>query len=100
MRQDGGFHGRPGKPSDTCYSFWIGATLQMLGVSHLSDSEENRAFVLSTQVPITGGFAKFNYSRADPLHTYLGKFSPYFLFFTKMIKLGLFKIENSLISKK
>ncbi|XP_006612654.1 geranylgeranyl transferase type-1 subunit beta isoform X2 [Apis dorsata] len=22
MRQDSGFHGRPGKPSDTCYSFW------------------------------------------------------------------------------
>lgn len=72
MRQDGGFHGRPGKPSDTCYSFWVGATLQMLGVSHLSDSEANRAFVLYTQDTIAGGFAKFDYVRADPLHTYLG----------------------------
>lgn len=72
MRQDGGFHGRPGKPSDTCYSFWIGATLQMLEVSHLSDSEENRAFVLGTQDTVVGGFAKFQYVVADPLHTYLG----------------------------
>ena len=74
MRQDGGFHGRPGKPSDTCYSFWIGATLEMLGVSSLSNSEENRAFVLTTQDTVAGGFAKFNHVRADPLHTYLGKF--------------------------
>ncbi|XP_051165462.1 geranylgeranyl transferase type-1 subunit beta [Leptopilina boulardi] len=72
MRQDGGFHGRPGKPSDTCYSFWIGATLQMLNVSHLSNSDENRNFVLSTQDTVVGGFAKFQYVFADPLHTYLG----------------------------
>ena len=28
-RQEGGFSGRPGKPADTCYSFWIGATLEV-----------------------------------------------------------------------
>ncbi|XP_024944464.1 geranylgeranyl transferase type-1 subunit beta [Cephus cinctus] len=74
MRQDGGFQGRPGKPADTCYSFWIGATLQLLGVSHLSDPECNRKFVLTTQNTLIGGFAKFEISQADtdPLHTYLG----------------------------
>ena len=24
-----GFHGRAGKPDDTCYAFWIGATLEV-----------------------------------------------------------------------
>ena len=27
-RQDAGFNGRPNKPADTCYSFWVGASLQ------------------------------------------------------------------------
>ncbi|KOC69770.1 Geranylgeranyl transferase type-1 subunit beta [Habropoda laboriosa] len=72
MRQDGGFHGRPGKPSDTCYSFWVGATLEMLDISKLSDPDENRAFLLETQDSILGGFAKFADYFPDPLHTYLG----------------------------
>ncbi|XP_031838267.1 geranylgeranyl transferase type-1 subunit beta [Nomia melanderi] len=72
MKQDSGFHGRPGKPSDTCYSFWIGATLQMLDVNKFSDPEENRTFVLSTQDNITGGLAKYTDSYPDPLHTYFG----------------------------
>lgn len=29
MRQQTGFHGRPNKPVDTCYSFWVGATLEV-----------------------------------------------------------------------
>jgi geranylgeranyl transferase type-1 subunit beta len=29
-RQDGGFHGRINKPDDTCYAFWIGASLKVL----------------------------------------------------------------------
>lgn len=29
MRQQCGFHGRPNKPVDTCYSFWVGATLEV-----------------------------------------------------------------------
>lgn len=72
MRQDGGFQGRLEKPTDTCYSFWIGATLELLGVSHLSDSHENRVFVLDTQDILMGGFAKSPNLLTDPLHTYLG----------------------------
>uniref|UniRef100_A0A674H0M6 Protein geranylgeranyltransferase type I subunit beta n=1 Tax=Taeniopygia guttata TaxID=59729 RepID=A0A674H0M6_TAEGU len=30
MRQQNGYHGRPNKPVDTCYSFWVGATLKLL----------------------------------------------------------------------
>lgn len=78
MRQTSGFQGRPGKPSDTCYSFWVGATLHMLDSGHLIDPVENREFILSTQDDSIGGFAKFYDTRADPLHTYLGSF--YFLF--------------------
>ena len=29
MRQQSGFQGRPNKPADTCYSFWVGATLKV-----------------------------------------------------------------------
>lgn len=29
LRQQNGFHGRPNKPVDTCYSFWVGATLEV-----------------------------------------------------------------------
>ncbi|XP_058792024.1 geranylgeranyl transferase type-1 subunit beta [Phymastichus coffea] len=72
LRQDGGFHGRPGKQSDSCYSFWIGATLKLLGVDNLSDQEENRAFVLDTQNTLVGGFGKYASEPPDPLHAYLG----------------------------
>lgn len=29
-RQQSGFQGRPNKPTDTCYSFWVGATLKVI----------------------------------------------------------------------
>lgn len=73
MRQDGGFHGRPGKPSDTCYSFWVGATLELLEFLNFSDADRNKAFILNTQDTFVGGLAKFENTRPDPLHTYLGK---------------------------
>lgn len=73
MRQDGGFNGRPGKPSDTCYSFWVGATLELLEFLNFSDAEQNKTFILNTQDTLVGGLAKFDNTRPDPLHTYLGK---------------------------
>ena len=73
MRQDSGFHGRPGKPADSCYSFWIGASLHLLGINDLSDCEANREFLLDTQNTFIGGFGKYADERPDPLHTYLGK---------------------------
>ncbi|XP_012281712.1 geranylgeranyl transferase type-1 subunit beta isoform X2 [Orussus abietinus] len=53
-------------------SFWIGATLRLLGVGELSDSEKNRTFLLDTQDTSTGGFSKFKFAEPDPMHTYLG----------------------------
>lgn len=42
FRQVDGFQGRPNKPVDTCYSFWIGAALKILDSFDLTDFEENR----------------------------------------------------------
>jgi len=71
-RQHTGFQGRPNKPEDTCYSFWVGATLRLLDIHQFVDAEENRKFVLSTQDPVIGGLAKWPDNSPDPLHTYLG----------------------------
>ncbi|KAJ0067399.1 hypothetical protein NL108_003492, partial [Boleophthalmus pectinirostris] len=59
MRQQTGFHGRPNKPVDTCYSFWVGATLELLDVFQFTHFEKNRSFILSTQDRLVGGFAKW-----------------------------------------
>ncbi|KAI9583917.1 geranylgeranyl transferase type-1 subunit beta [Glossina fuscipes] len=72
FRQVNGFQGRPNKPADTCYSFWIGAALQILNAFHLTDFDSNRSYVLETQDNVVGGFAKWPQSTTDPFHTYLG----------------------------
>ncbi|KAG8011952.1 Geranylgeranyl transferase type-1 subunit beta [Nibea albiflora] len=59
MRQQNGFHGRPNKPVDTCYSFWVGATLELLDVFQYTNFDKNRSFILSTQDRLVGGFAKW-----------------------------------------
>lgn len=71
FRQQTGFQGRPNKAVDTCYSFWIGASLQLLGSAGLIDRNLNRGYVISTQADY-GGLSKWPDSNPDPLHTYLG----------------------------
>lgn len=58
LKQSTGFQGRPGKAPDTCYSFWIGATLKILDSYTFINMSENLQFMLLTQSDITGGFAK------------------------------------------
>ncbi|XP_050321538.1 geranylgeranyl transferase type-1 subunit beta [Bactrocera neohumeralis] len=72
FRQVNGFQGRPNKAVDTCYSFWIGAALRILGAFELIDYEENRAYIMETQDSIVGGFSKWPQSTTDPFHTYFG----------------------------
>ncbi|XP_053694696.1 geranylgeranyl transferase type-1 subunit beta [Sabethes cyaneus] len=72
FRQEGGFQGRPNKPVDTCYSFWIGATLKILGAFELTSYKDNRQYVFSTQDKTVGGFSKWPGSHTDPFHTYFG----------------------------
>ena len=71
-RQRCGFHGRPHKDDDTCYTFWIGSTLKIVGRLDAVSKEEAVHFVLSTQDPLTGGMGKWPQVHADPLHSYMG----------------------------
>jgi len=72
FRQKSGFQGRPNKPVDTCYSFWLGASLELLGALSCVDFAANRDYLMSTQATVTGGFSKWPGSHPDALHTYFG----------------------------
>lgn len=72
FRQQDGFQGRPNKPVDTCYAFWIGAALKILNAFELTSFKDNREYVLSTQDKTVGGFSKWPGSHTDPFHTYFG----------------------------
>lgn len=71
FRQQDGFNGRPNKPVDTCYTFWIGASLKMLGAYNLIDKKKLKSYVFATQDKIMGGFSKWVSHYPDPLHTYM-----------------------------
>ena len=69
-RQKSGFQGRRNKVPDTCYSFWVGATLKMLDAFDFVDTKACCAFHKTCEFRF-GGFCKFPESRyPDPLHTY------------------------------
>jgi geranylgeranyl transferase type-1 subunit beta len=70
-RQIAGFQGRSNKPADTCYSFWVGATLALLGHADLIDSDSSRGFTFCCQSKI-GGVGKTPDAHPDVLHTYYG----------------------------
>jgi geranylgeranyl transferase type-1 subunit beta len=71
MRQGQGFSGRPGKAEDTCYGYWIGLSLSLLGAKHYI-SNENRDFYSECETPF-GGFSKYpDIGRPDLTHSYLG----------------------------
>lgn len=72
FRQVDGFQGRPNKPVDTCYSFWVGASLKILDSLHMSNYANNRKYVFETQDSVVGGFSKWPDTCTDPMHTYLG----------------------------
>lgn len=70
---NGGFNGRVGKLADTCYSFWVGASLALFGKLDFCDSVLARDYLLNhTQNRIVGGFGKAEGEMPDPLHSYLG----------------------------
>jgi geranylgeranyl transferase type-1 subunit beta len=71
QRQNEGFNGRPNKPEDSCYSWWIIATLKLLEKDFLVNNERNEIFLHATESKVTGGFSKWPDSTADPLHSYL-----------------------------
>ena len=68
----GGLNGRPEKLPDVCYSWWVLASLAMLGRLHWIDTDKMVAFILACQDPDTGGFADRPGDMPDPFHTLFG----------------------------
>jgi geranylgeranyl transferase type-1 subunit beta len=67
--EGGGLQGRPNKAEDTCYSYWIGGTLVLLGYPDLMDHARLSRFVLKCQSKL-GGFSKVKGAYPDVLHAY------------------------------
>ncbi|KAK5133091.1 hypothetical protein LTR08_008201 [Meristemomyces frigidus] len=68
-----GMNGRTNKVADTCYAFWVGASLDILKCSTLSDQSAVRCYLLGkTQHDVLGGFGKFPGDLPDLYHSYLG----------------------------
>ncbi|SPN96576.1 related to geranylgeranyltransferase beta subunit [Cephalotrichum gorgonifer] len=67
-----GFNGRWNKEADTCYCWWVGATLKILGHDNLISNGPSRAFLLDKTQHIVGGFGKHPGSSPDAYHAYLG----------------------------
>lgn len=71
QRMDGGFQGRSNKKSDTCYSFWLGSSLKLMGFHDFYDWDALRCFLLSCQSKF-GGFSKEPGEFPDLYHDYYG----------------------------
>lgn len=69
-----GFCGRPNKPADTCYAWWVCGALHLLPGGHaLYDGASLKEYLLGkTQHPVLGGFSKFPGDPPDLYHSYLG----------------------------
>jgi len=70
MKQKGGLVGRTNKVEDSCYSFWVGGTLKLLGKEDLLDHGRMRDFLMRCQHPKFGGFGKAIGSFPDVLHSF------------------------------
>lgn len=70
MRVGRGFSGRPNKEPDTCYSFWVGAALRILGGSHLVDMAGVLQFHRECYHARSGGFGKVPHAPPDLLHSF------------------------------
>ncbi|PIA16318.1 terpenoid cyclases/Protein prenyltransferase [Coemansia reversa NRRL 1564] len=71
FRQCGGYQGRINKTADVCYSFWVGASVELLGGRDLVDVSALVSFIQSCETDI-GGLSKWPGYRPDPLHSALG----------------------------
>jgi len=68
-RQLGGYQGRPNKDEDTCYSFWLGASLELLGAGGMSDRVAIGDFASRCEFK-HGGIGKCAGNHPDVLHSY------------------------------
>ena len=68
----GGLNGRPEKLPDVCYSWWVLASLKVIGRSHWLDKPSLIKFILASQDDEIGGFADRPGDVVDPFHTLFG----------------------------
>ncbi|KAF2429855.1 terpenoid cyclases/Protein prenyltransferase [Tothia fuscella] len=67
-----GFNGRCNKIADTCYSWWVGASLSLLDKVSLASPDPNRHYLLDKTQHIVGGFGKVAGNPPDLYHSFLG----------------------------
>ncbi|KAB8302831.1 hypothetical protein EYC80_006172 [Monilinia laxa] len=67
-----GFNGRCNKRVDTCYCFWVGASLNMLGFPNVINKDGSRRFLFEKTQHMIGGFGKTPGDPPDIYHSYLG----------------------------
>ena len=70
-RQGDGYTGRTNKAADSCYSFWLGGVLRMLGMEGLIEVRGNCQHLVSCADGKRGGFGKEEGQRGDLLHSYM-----------------------------
>jgi geranylgeranyl transferase type-1 subunit beta len=70
-RQFTGFNGRPNKDCDTCYSFWVGASIANLDAVEFINAEASCNFTLGCQSETIGGISKQANTYPDILHSYM-----------------------------
>ncbi|KAN0062761.1 geranylgeranyl transferase type-1 subunit beta [Thecaphora frezii] len=70
QQRGSGFNGRLEKPVDTCYSFWCGAALEILGQHGHIDAASDIEWILSAVSPV-GGISKVPEDPPDLMHSYL-----------------------------
>ncbi|XP_075149468.1 geranylgeranyl transferase type-2 subunit beta [Haematobia irritans] len=68
----GGLNGRPEKLPDVCYSWWVLASLTIMGRLHWISADKLKQFILSCQDNETGGFADRTGNLPDIFHTLFG----------------------------
>ncbi|KAH9488414.1 hypothetical protein Btru_067372, partial [Bulinus truncatus] len=68
----GGLNGRPEKLPDVCYSWWVLASLKIIGRLHWIDKSKLIEFILACQDEETGGFSDRPGDMVDPFHTLFG----------------------------
>jgi geranylgeranyl transferase type-2 subunit beta len=68
----GGLNGRPEKLPDVCYSWWVLASLAILGRLHWIDHDKLTDFIVASQDNETGGISDRPGDFPDPFHTLFG----------------------------
>ena len=112
LQQGNGYKGRINKDEDTCYSFWIGATLNILLNNPPNNNDQyndniisyqnNYNFVLSCQHNKLGGFGKYKDVMSDILHSYFGLAGISLMYINKNIEIinPMLGIPNYILKKE